>query len=96
MRSADEEQLDHVLPEVGHELLAEVCVTDAVVVRAGDHHRQRTNTAAAVAAPRFDRGAEVDEEVGAVAVVTDDDHAAEVERRGLPACRGRAAVGPAH
>ena len=39
-RLADVEEFDHVLPEMRHELFAEVGVADAIAVGAGDHHRE--------------------------------------------------------
>ncbi|MFN9959685.1 MAG: hypothetical protein ACK55I_41910, partial [bacterium] len=64
-RPADEVQLDHVLPEVRHELLGEVGEAHAAMVGAGDAHRLRGERQVAGTAPFLDRRQEVDDEVGA-------------------------------
>ena len=63
-----------------HELLTEVGVAHAVTVGAGDHDWERVERRAAVATAALNGGAEIGEEVGAVAVVADDGDVVEIER----------------
>ncbi|NDH94654.1 MAG: hypothetical protein EBZ13_09030, partial [Planctomycetia bacterium] len=77
----DVEQFDDVPPEVWYELHANVGVADAVTVGAGDHGWQSCQRNGPLATESGHLSAQVDHEVGAVAVVADDSQLAEVDDR---------------
>lgn len=65
-----------------HEFLTHVGVADTVAVRARDAGRQRHEPLVAAATFRLDLRAEVDQEVGAEAVVADEHDVAEIDGGG--------------